>query len=175
MVLSNAARVVLATTLLATLSACYVVPIDPRTGQPLPPHGPAVTIVQPQAPAATPASSLLQARLYPLNDVAHAAGFGLASITDHHSGRGSISLNYRGHWLQGEATRVGANHPGFGRIHSQVLGGEVRDMNGRRGIANAHGPAGLGAQCEYQITAPGQGVGVCLFSDGAKYQMHFGQ
>jgi hypothetical protein len=29
-------------------------------------------------------------------------------------------------------------------------------------------------QCEYLITGPTMGTGACLFSDGAKYQMHFG-
>jgi hypothetical protein len=45
---------------------------------------------------------------------------------------------------------------------------------GQRGIANAYGGRGVSAQCEYVMTAPSQGTGVCLFSDGAKYQVHFG-
>jgi hypothetical protein len=175
MPLQSASRLFLVTSLVAALSACYVVPIDPRTGQPVPLQPPAqVTVVQPPAAAVPvpPQPTLLQARLYPMNDVAQSAGFVTASIMDQQVGRGSISLNYRGHWLQGEATRVDANHPGFGRIHSQVLGGPVPGGNGRRGIANAVG-GGLSAQCEYQLSAPGQGVGACLFSDGASYQMHF--
>lgn len=173
MPLSSAGRLLLATTLVATLSACYVVPIDPRTGQPVPLQpAPQVTVVPAPAVPVPPQPTLLQARLYPMNDIAQSAGFVTATITDQQAGRGSISLNYRGQWLQGEATRVDASHAGFGRIHSQVLGGPVPAGNGRRGFANAVG-GGHSAQCEYQLSAPGQGVGACLFSDGAAYQMHF--
>ena len=49
-----------------------------------------------------------------------------------------------------------------------------RSFSGQRGIANGSGGKGVNAQCEYLITGPGIGTGVCLFSDGAKYQMHFG-
>ena len=33
---------------------------------------------------------------------------------------------------------------------------------------------GVNAQCEYVLTGPSAGTGVCRFSDGANYQMHFG-
>jgi hypothetical protein len=45
---------------------------------------------------------------------------------------------------------------------------------GRRGIANAYGARGVNAQCEYVLSGPSQGTGACLFSDGARYQLHFG-
>ena len=32
----------------------------------------------------------------------------------------------------------------------------------------------VNVQCEYLITGPAMGTGACQFSDGAKYQMHFG-
>ncbi|WP_395702977.1 hypothetical protein [Aquabacterium sp.] len=166
---------------LAALTACYVVPIDPQTGRPvaLPPPQPAqVTIVQPPQAVAAPSTALpalLQARLYPLNDVARGAGLVSATITDHHSGRGSISLVYRGLPMQGDATRVDGGYAAYGRIHAEVLGIDGRDGNGRRGIANAFGSNGVSAQCEYRLTGPSNGTGACLFSDGAKYQMHFGE
>ena len=50
----------------------------------------------------------------------------------------------------------------------------LRAFSGRRGIANAFGAKGTNAQCEYVITGAASGTGVCLFSDGAHYQMHFG-
>ncbi|HSW04884.1 hypothetical protein [Aquabacterium sp.] len=173
---SIAARLCIGTSLLAALSACYVVPIDHRTGQPFPVgQAPNVTIVQPSAtPSAAPSPGLLQARLYPLNEPAQTAGLLMASVADQHSGRGSISLSYRGQLMQGDATRVDGGHPGFGRIHTQVLGNGNPSYGGRRGIANAYGN-GVSAQCEYVITGPTIGTGACLFSDGAKYQMHFGQ
>ena len=51
----------------STLAACYVVPIDPRTGQAVPPPHAAV--------AAAPALPLsFQARLYPANELASGHG-----------------------------------------------------------------------------------------------------
>ncbi len=165
---------------MAVLTACYVVPVDPQTGRPLnyPPPQPAnVTIVQPPLPAAAPGAptpSLLQARLYPLNDRARVAGMVVATINDQHTGRGSISLIYQGAPMHGDATRVDAGYAAYGRIHAEVLGIDGRDGNGRRGIANAFGGNGVSAQCEYRLTGASNGTGACMFSDGAKYQMHFG-
>jgi hypothetical protein len=165
----------------ATLSACYVVPIDPRTGQGYPigmrdgqagaPS--AVTVITP--PAAVPLqSSVLTARLYPLNPQANQGGMLTAVVVDNHTGRGTFTVGYLGDSLQGEATRVDANYAAFGRIHGEVLGASPRSFGGRRGIANAFGAKGVSVQCEYQITGPSMGTGACQFSDGAKYQMHFG-
>ena len=94
-------------------------------------------------------------------------------MIDSHTGRGSFSLGYLGGTLQGEATRVDASYAAFGRIHDEVLGTAARHYSGRRGIANAWGSKGVNVQCEYLISAAAQGTGVCLFSDGAGYQMHF--
>ncbi len=174
----NRTSVVSAVVLAASLTACVVVPIDPRTGQPypLPPpaDGPRTTVVLPPVPMAPAGPSVITARLYPLNDPAHQGGMLNAVIVDAHTGRGTITVGYRGDTLQGEATRVDANYTAFGRIHAEVLGGAPRQGAGQRGIANAFGAKGVSAQCEYVMTAPSQGTGVCLFSDGAKYQIHFG-
>ena len=73
-----------AAALAASLTACVVVPVDPRTGHPYP-HGhthdhgsqPAsVTVVHPPAPVAgsAPQASVLSARLYPLNTQANKGG-----------------------------------------------------------------------------------------------------
>jgi hypothetical protein len=158
------------------LSACYVVPIDHR-GQPLPVPAPGtavapLTVLAPQ-PAA-PATTVYTARLYPLNPQAAQGGMLTALVVDGQAGRGSFSLAYLGDTLQGEATRVDAHYAAFGRLHNEVLGSAARSFGGRRGIANAFGTKGVSAQCEYQISGPSVGTGVCLFSDGAKYQMHFG-
>lgn len=168
----------------ASLAACYVLPIDPRTGQPVypapvtsshdPTRGPvtAAPIIVPPAP---PASSTYTARLYPVNEEANKGGLLIAQVSDAHTGRGSFSLSYRGQLMQGDATRVDAGHPGFGRIHNEALGvSSSRQFAGRRGVANAYGGQGVNAQCEYVITGPALGTGACVFSDGAKYQMHFG-
>ncbi|HET9821727.1 MAG TPA: hypothetical protein VFQ16_07865 [Burkholderiaceae bacterium] len=164
--------------LAASLTACVVVPIDPRTGQPypLPPpaDGPRTTVVLPPMPTTPAGPSLITARLYPLNETATQGGMLNAMIVDAHTGRGTITVGYRGDTLQGEATRVDGSYAAFGRVHAEVLGGTPRASGGQRGIANAYGAKGVSAQCEYLMTAPSQGTGVCLFSDGAKYQIHFG-
>ena len=173
-----------AAALAASLTACVVVPVDPRTGHPYP-HGhthdhgsqPAsVTVVHPPAPVAgsAPQASVLSARLYPLNTQANKGGMLTAVVVDNHTGRGTFTLAYLGDAMQGEATRVDANYTAFGRIHNEVLGHSPRSFNGRRGIANAFGAKGVNVQCEYVVTGPTMGTGVCQFSDGAKYQMHFG-
>ncbi|MFY8018753.1 MAG: hypothetical protein ACOVN9_11590, partial [Inhella sp.] len=97
-----------------------------------------------------------------------------AVVMDSLNGRGSFTMAYQGRNLSGEATRVGTDYPGFGAVLGAVLGESHTRTSGRRGIANAAGP-GLNAQCEYVLTANSQGVGACQFSDGARYQMHFGQ
>ena len=162
------------------LSACVVLPLDPRTGQPYPvqpmqAQSSIITVLQP--PLAAPQPSVLTARLYPLNVQANKAGLLTAVVVDPHSGRGSFSISYLGDTLQGEATRVDNGYAAFGRLHQEVLGSNPlgqRSFSGQRGIANGFGGKGVNAQCEYLITGPGIGTGVCLFSDGAKYQMHFG-
>lgn len=165
-----------------SLVGCYVVPIDPRTGQaypaalpPAPYSAPSggVTVIQPPAPL--PAQpSVLSVRLYPLNPQANLGGLLSAVVVDNNAGHGRFTVAYLGDSLQGESTRVEAGYAAFGRIHNEVLGYTPRSFSGRRGIANAYGAKGVNAQCEYLITGPGAGTGACLFSDGAKYQMHFG-
>lgn len=157
----------------AVLGGCVVVPLDPQTGQPYGHRAePPVTVIQP-APQ-PPQPRVLTARLYPLNEAANRAGMLTAVVTDAQGGRGSFTVGYAGDTLQGEATRVDSGYAAFGRVHAQVLGPMNRAFSGQRGIANGFGPKGVNAQCEYLITGPGIGTGACLFSDGAKYQMHFG-
>jgi hypothetical protein len=159
------------------LAACVLVPVDPRTGAPANwPQQAAVTVVTP--PAAPPqqqaGSAVYTARLYPLNDAANRVGMLTAVVIDGGSGRGTFTFNYAGDAMQGEATRVDGAGSAFGRIHMNVLGSNPGSAPGKRGIANAYGAKGVSAQCEYLIQAPNLGTGACLFSDGAKYQMHFG-
>ena len=164
------------------LSACYVVPIDPRTGQPYPPtardsvhaSGYSVAPATPAVVAQPPAPTLINVRLYPLNAQANKGGLLQAQVVDNNAGHGSFMVPYLGDTLQGESTRVDASYPSFGIVHQQVLGASPRTVSGRRGVANAHGTRGVNAQCEYVLTGPGSGTGVCQFSDGAYYQMHFG-
>jgi hypothetical protein len=161
------------------VSACVVVPLDPRTGQPYPvsappPNNPAVTVITPPA-ASPPQPAVLTARLYPLNSQANKAGMLTAVVVDQQGGRGNFSLSYLGDNLQGEASRVDAGYAAFGRVHQEALGiTQSRSYSGQRGIANGVGGKGVSAQCEYLITGQARGTGACVFSDGAHYQMHFG-
>ncbi len=150
----------------ATLSGCYVVPIDPRVPAP---------VYQPGASnsAAYPGPLTLQARLYPLNETAGKMGPLSASVVDTADGRAKFALSYGGDLLQGEASRVAADYPGFGAVHRQVYG-QGNMPKGQRGIASAASPHGIYVNCEYALNAPNRGTGACLFSNGAKYQLHFG-
>lgn len=162
------------------LTACVIVPIDPKTGQPYATHQPpqVVVVQQPQAappsvPAPAPAN-VLSARLYPMNEIARAGGILQSTTLDNGQGRGSFSINYLGQTLQGEATRVDRNYAGFGQVLSQVLGGsQWAGANGQRGVANA-ASAAASMRCEYLFTSATQGTGACVVSDGARYQVHFG-
>jgi hypothetical protein len=164
------------------LSACVVVPVDPKTGHPYgytPQSQPQVVVVQSQ-PGAQPVQptqpqwTTVNARLYPMNDQARQAGLLQASVVDNGAGRGSFSVNYLGQALQGEATRVDRNYPGFGQVLAQVQGGSNwAAASGQRGIANAANNRNS-MRCEYLFTAAGQGTGACVVSDGARYQIHFG-
>ncbi len=151
------------------LKGCYVVPIGSdqlgrltqlleqgqSSAQPArPPEG--LKTIPPSNPAPTMASTpvTLQARLYPTNDVATEVGMVSGTVTNMMNGKGRVQLAYRGEMMTGEATRV--------------VGEE------RKGMANAWGANGAFMSCEYQMSAPVRGAGTCIFSDGARYQVHVG-
>ena len=166
---------VVACGLAAALSGCYVVPIDPRyppePGHPVVITQPGPNLVPMPAPQTMPA--ILQARLYPINDVAGQMGALSAVVNDNLNGHATFTVNYGGDTLQGEASRVPNNYPGFGGVHRQVYG-DGRMPTGQRGIASAAGGRGSFVNCEYALTAAAKGTGACLFSNGARYQLHFG-
>ena len=141
-----------------SLSGCYVLPITPET-YPYPyPVYPAVPPHSAQAPITGSAPGgqavVLQARLYPANELATQTGVIHGTVTNLMTGKGRFQLNYRGETLTGEATRV--------------------EGDSRRGLASAYGSSGGYMSCEYQMNTPRQGAGTCQFSNGAKYQVHIG-
>jgi hypothetical protein len=147
------------------LTGCYVVPIQPQPSI-YPP---------PQAVPVVPVAATDGARLYPLNDIAAQTGMLTATVTDHLNGRGTFAVNLGNEPMQGEASRVADNYPGYGRVHQQVFGQTPRPVTGfRKGIANAAGGRGAYVNCEYTLNAQSNGTGACIFSNGAKYQLHFG-
>ena len=155
------------------LSGCYVMPVGPNNepwvvlGGPLNP--PAESHTPSSRPPASTSSSAggrhaapgpaapaaLSVRLYPANDVATQSGVLNGTVTNMMTGKGRFQFDYQGELLAGEATRVSGEE--------------------RRGVASAFGPRGTYASCEYQMNTPVQGAGTCLFSTGAKYQVHIGQ
>jgi hypothetical protein len=113
------------------------------------------------APAAEPAPpsvpnmpTQIQARLYPMNEIATENGMVSGTVTNMMNGKGRLQVSYRGELLTGEATRVANDE--------------------RKGVASAWGPNGSFMSCEYQMSSPLRGAGTCSFSDGARYQVHVG-
>lgn len=143
--------------LLATagLSACYVVPVRGPDGSVLYQTYPLPPAVAPVGVAPSPAGPVvLNARLYPSNELATQTGMIVGTVTNLMTGKGRFQVNYHGEILTGEATRVSNEE--------------------RRGVASAYSSRGAYMSCEYQMNTPYQGVGDCTFSDGARYQMHLG-
>jgi hypothetical protein len=157
------------------LSGCYVVPIGsdqldrltrvleqgqtPAAAPTATPNAAVTAGAKAIPPAASGASApvvpmTLQARLYPTNDIATEVGMVSGTVTNMMNGKGRVQLAYRGEILTGEATRV--------------------EGDSRKGMANAWGPNGGFMSCEYQMSAPVRGAGTCIFSDGARYQVHVG-
>lgn len=158
-----------------TLSGCYIIPYDPQ--HPQRPTEVLAIGAPPMSPVAVPpphpVPTILRARLYPVNETAGKMGALTATVTDSHSGHAVFSLTHGGELFQGEASRVAAGYPGFGNVHREVYG-DGRMPSGQRGIASAAGTGGTYVNCEYALNGPNRGTGACLFSNGAKYQLHFG-
>lgn len=129
-------------------SACYVVPMDPRTGQPVQSQN------QSAAPAAVAAPVTFPSRLYPANDLASRYGMVNATVTNDLHGRGSFNAVINGEAFVGEATRKAGSS--------------------REGIANGAGNRGSYLGCTYTLNSATQGMGQCKLSDGAVFTMHLG-
>ena len=147
------------------LTGCYVVPIAPD-GTPVypysyntsysynaPPYAAAMVPARP-AVAGPPPAALLNARLYPVNEAATETGMMTGTVTNMMTGKGRFQLDYKGELLTGEATRVSGDE--------------------RSGVANAYGSRGTYMSCEYKMSSPYQGAGLCTLSNGAKYEVHLG-
>ena len=132
-------RLAVVLALCGSLAACYVLPIDARTGQPYPPPshdgyaGSASSLPVVAAVAAAPA--LVDVRLYLLNTQANKGGLLKAQVLEQQRRPRLVRrLLPRRHAVQGESTRVDATTAApFGRIYQQVLGLSLRSFSGRRG------------------------------------------
>lgn len=133
----------------AGLAGCYVVPIDPRTGQPVAtPSGQPVTAPAPALPVTFPA------RLYPANELASGYGVINATVTNDLHGRGSFNANINGESFAGEATRKAGS--------------------AREGVANGAGNRGSYLSCQYTMNSATLGTGSCRLNSGAVFTMHIG-
>jgi hypothetical protein len=129
-----------------SLSGCYVVPMDLRTGQPVP--------VQTSPTLPPPGPITFPVRLYPANDQAARFGVVNATVTNDLNGRGTFNANINGEAFVGEATRSG--------------------QASRNGVASGAGNKGSFLSCTYTMNNPTQGTGQCKLSDGALFTMHIG-
>jgi hypothetical protein len=134
--------IAIAATSAATLSACYVVPVN---------YSPQV-----QAPISlatiAPTQIVLSARLYPSNDIAATFGMLNGSVTNQLNGRGEIMVVQGDELYRGEATR------------------DINQS--RNGTANGVGNKGGYMTCNYAMNHQTQGTGSCKFSNGAVYRFH---
>jgi hypothetical protein len=136
------------------MSGCYVLPTGPE-GRPWYVYPPGVPPYAREGNIPSgPLPVVLNARLYPENDIAAQTGMITGTVTNMMNGKGRFMLNYKGEQLMGEATRV--------------------SDDARRGVASAYSRSGAFMSCDYQMANPRQGAGMCTFSDGAKYQVHLG-
>jgi hypothetical protein len=145
------------------LSGCYVVPVvDPQGNvqyqhYPVQPAGVPVAVAPAGYPTPYPGQAfptVLNARLYPDNDLATQTGVVNGTVANMMNGKGRFQLQYGAEVLTGEATRV--------------------SNDSRKGVASAFGSSGSFMSCEYQMNNPRQGAGTCTFSNGARYKLHVG-
>ena len=130
----------------ASLTGCYVVPIQPPYSS-----APPAVYVTP----APPASVTFAARLYPANDAAQSYGMVGAVVTNDLNGRGTFTTTINGESFVGEATRLA-------------------NSSSREGVANGAGNRGNYINCRYQMNSSALGTGQCKLSNGALFTMHVG-
>lgn len=131
--------------LCSTLSGCYVVPI-----QSYPAGNPQLQAPMAAAPVAAP-RPVYTARLYPVNDVASSMGRITGTISNPERGHGEFAFLVGNESYAGEATRA---------------------PNSAKGSANAAGNRGGYVKCDYTMSSAALGTGSCIFSSGARYDMH---
>ena len=140
----------------AVATACVVVPVGPD-GRPYSGYGnyPAgsTLAVAPLVPPA-PSIAVMNARLYPANDLAQAGGMAVGQVTNFLDGKGAFTVTIGGEQFSGEATRAG--------------------RSSRDGVANAMGSRGGALSCNYVLNNATQGSGQCTVNSGARYQLHLG-
>lgn len=135
------------TALSALLSGCYVVPVQSYSN-----GSNSLNSQNAAAMAVVPLPRpVYTARLYPTNEAAAALGRITGTISNPERGHGEFSFTAGSESFSGEATR----EPGSSKGH-----------------ANASGNRGGFVKCDYAMSSSSLGTGSCLFSGGARYDMH---
>ena len=164
-ILLNIINIVAALGAAALATACVVVPVGPD-GRPIAGYGgygnyptyPAGSTLAVAPLAATlPSVAVMNARLYPANELAQPGGMAVGQVTNFLDGKGAFTVTIAGEQFSGEATRTG-------RVGASA----------RQGIANAMGSRGGALACTYVLNNATQGSGQCTVNSGARYQLHLG-
>ena len=97
-----------------------------------------------------------------------------AVITDGHGGRGTLSLNYLGDSMQGEASRVEPNYRGSAASTAMCSVCPPCSCRGRAASPTRSGREPSARNAVRARAGRRRALGACVFSDGARYQLHFG-
>lgn len=151
----NIINLVAALGTVALATACVVVPVGPD-GRPYgnyPVYSAGGAVAVAPLPL-VPAVAVMNARLYPTNELAQAGGLAAGQVTNFLDGKGGFTVTIGGETFSGEATRSNRSQ--------------------REGVANAMGSRGSMLSCTYALNNATQGSGQCSLSSGARYQLHLG-
>ena len=155
-ILLNIINLVAAVGTAALATACVVVPVGPDgrpySNYPTYPAG-STLAVAPYVPPA-PTIAVMNARLYPINELARTSGLAAGQVTNFLDGKGGFTVTIAGETFSGEATRSSRSQ--------------------REGVANAMGTRGSTLSCTYALNSATQGSGQCTVNSGARYQLHLG-
>ena len=135
------------TAVISSLTACYVMPVQPHQNSPQYTVAPVVIKPVEKEPVQFPA------RLYPANAKAAKHGQVVGWVSNNLEGRGKFMMTISGEVFEGEATR--------------------QNNRTQTGIASGSGSKGSFLNCTYQMNSTSMGSGQCQLSDGSEFTMHF--
>lgn len=135
------------TAVICSLTACYVMPVQPQHQSPQYTVAPVVIKPVQKEPVQFPA------RLYPANAKAASHGQVVGWVSNNLEGKGRFMMTISGEVFEGEATR--------------------QNSRAQTGIASGAGSRGSYLNCNYQMNTNSSGSGHCQLSDGAEFTMHY--
>ena len=135
------------TAVISSLTACYVMPVQPHQNSPQYTVAPVVIKPVQKEPVQFPA------RLYPANAKAAKHGQVVGWVSNNLEGKGRFMMTIGGEVFEGEATR--------------------QNNRTQTGVASGAGSKGSYLNCTYQMNTNSSGSGQCQLSDGAEFTMHY--